>query len=94
MCRISVLYHANLFPNYYQSSFDSCRVFMDVTIRIIHRSSHLTDELMSDFPCFVTIQGNHNHPLDAADALNQLQVHPPTREMFEKYFEQGIVKHS
>lgn len=70
----------------------SCRVFMDVSIRIVHKKAVRNDPLLNDFPCFVKIQGNHNHPLDSADALNQLRVQPSTRGVFYKYFEQGNVQ--
>lgn len=66
---------------------------MDVTIKIVHKKAARSDPLLKDFPCFVKIQGNHNHPVDSADALNQLRVQPGTREMFYKYFEQGNVQY-
>ena len=67
--------------------FHSCKVYLDVTIRIVHARS---SPEIRDFPCFMKIRGNHNHPLDTADVLNQLRVSPCTREIFESYFRQGI----
>ncbi|MPC65370.1 hypothetical protein E2C01_059504 [Portunus trituberculatus] len=45
---------------------------MDVAIMIVHKKAAINDPLLNEFPCFVKIQGNHNHPLVSADALNQL----------------------
>lgn len=67
--------------------FYSCKVFLDVTIRIVHARSSTE---IRDIPCFMKIRGNHNHPLDTADVLNQLRVSPCTRDIFESYFRQGI----
>ncbi|XP_050725432.1 uncharacterized protein LOC127003062 [Eriocheir sinensis] len=60
---------------------------MDATIRLVHARS---PEDIRSFPCFMKITGQHNHPLDTADVLNQLRVSPCTREMFENYFRQGM----
>lgn len=62
---------------------------MDVTIRKVHKNSIYRDELMKDYPCFIIIKGNHNHPTDSDEALNQLHVLPSTKKMFEKYFAEG-----
>ncbi|KAK4289431.1 hypothetical protein Pmani_037594 [Petrolisthes manimaculis] len=67
-----------------------CSVFMDATIKIPHRQAIKSDPLLKEFPCFVMIQGKHNHPLDSADVLNQLRIPSSTRHVFEKYFEQGM----
>lgn len=67
--------------------FHSCKVLMDVEIKIVHSRS--SDQIRA-FPCFMTIRGNHNHPIDMAEVLNELRVSPCTREMFNSYFSQGI----
>lgn len=45
--------------------------------------------MVKEFPCFVELQGQHNHSMESADALNQLRVLKNTVDVFEKYFEQG-----
>lgn len=66
------------------------KVQMDVTIRRGSKNSLYSDKLMKKYPCFVNINGHHNHSLEAAEALKQLHVAPTIRMMFEKYFEQGM----
>lgn len=62
---------------------------MDVTIRIVSKYSKKRDKLVSDFPCIVKIQGNHNHSTESAEALRQLNVQESTKSQFHKYFELG-----
>lgn len=62
---------------------------MDATIKIVHRHAAKADRLLQEFPCFVEIHGKHNHPLESADALNQLRIPFTTKKVFEHYFEQG-----
>ncbi|KAK3887883.1 hypothetical protein Pcinc_008033 [Petrolisthes cinctipes] len=73
-----------------KKTYTGCQVHMDVTIRTGSKNSLYSDKLMKEYPCFIIIKGNHNHPTASAEALNQLPVSPTTRMMFEKYFEQGL----
>ncbi|XP_050705451.1 uncharacterized protein LOC126990841 isoform X6 [Eriocheir sinensis] len=70
-----------------KKTYTGCKVLMDVQIKIVHSRS---SEQIRDFPCFMMIRGNHNHPLDTAEVLNELRVSACTREMFNNYFSQGM----
>ncbi|XP_064117882.1 LOW QUALITY PROTEIN: uncharacterized protein LOC135223348 [Macrobrachium nipponense] len=85
-------HHSNKFKHKgVKKTVTGCEVFVDATIRIIHKQSLKRDKLMESFPCFIEIHGWHNHSLDSADALNQLRVTSSTRDTFERYFEQEIL---
>lgn len=62
---------------------------MDVTIQAVHRKND--DKLLEEFPCYVTIKGQHNHPTDSTDLQGQLRILPSIKDMFIRYFEQGTL---
>ncbi|XP_050697729.1 uncharacterized protein LOC126986080 isoform X2 [Eriocheir sinensis] len=65
-----------------------CKVQMEVTIRAVHKNND--DKLLEEFPCYVTIKGQHNHPTDSADLQGQRRLLPSIKNMFLRYFEQGM----
>ena len=66
-------------------SINSCRALMDVTTRIVR--DRTSDELMGEFPCFVEMQGSHNHLLGSAGGLNEPRLPFTTREVCERYLD-------
>ena len=64
---------------------------MKLTVRlaVVTHDTVRKDKLRKEFPCFITITGNHNHSLSSASALCENKVLPQTKATFEKYFAQG-----
>ena len=62
---------------------------LTVRIKVVTHDTVRRDKLRKEFPCFITIQGNHNHRLSSASALSENKVLPQTKATFERYFAQG-----
>ncbi|XP_076051614.1 uncharacterized protein LOC143031532 isoform X2 [Oratosquilla oratoria] len=48
------------------------------------------DKDVKQYPCFIVIEGIHNHSVESASGLQQLRVLPETRADFFKYFNMGM----
>ena len=59
-------------------------IVKNVTVDKIKR-----DPDVKKYPCFITVQGHHNHSSRSADALQQLRVLPSIQASLVDLFEQG-----
>ena len=66
-----------------------CRFRIVVIIKSATVDKVKKDRLLENYPCFITIQGQHNHGTMSAQEIRQLRVLPDVKETLEDYFEQG-----
>ena len=66
-----------------------CSVKMDIKIKLITKVTCKRDKDVRTHPCMIMIEGVHNHPTEAASALQELRIPQETRDTFFKYFDMG-----
>ena len=71
-----------------------CPFKLRVVIKKVTVDKVKKDAKVRQYPCFITIQGQHNHSLHSADALHQLRVLPSTKASLESLFQQGWLTRS
>ncbi|XP_066958964.1 uncharacterized protein [Macrobrachium rosenbergii] len=67
-----------------------CSVKMDIKIKLITKNTIRIDKDVRTHPCIITIEGTHNHPAEAASALQELRIPTATTDTFFKYFDLGM----
>ena len=66
-----------------------CPFKLRVVIKKVTVDKVKKDAKVRNYPCFITIQGQHNHSLHSTNARQQLRVLPSTRASLENLFQQG-----
>ena len=56
-----------------------CKMKLTVRLAVVTHDTVRKDKLRKEFPCFITINGNHNHSLSSASALCENKVLPQKR---------------
>lgn len=67
----------------------SCCVTVNIKIRWVTKNTLKKDKNLGEYPCFITINGTHNHSMNSAAALKQMRLLPDVREDFMGYFDLG-----
>ncbi|XP_066958963.1 uncharacterized protein [Macrobrachium rosenbergii] len=73
-----------------KKTYTGCSVKMDIKIKLITKNTIRIDKDVRTHPCIITIEGTHNHPAEAASALQELRIPTATTDTFFKYFDLGM----